>query len=217
MKTNNIRSIGQPAALLSMAFAVIYSIFQLLAIFKLIPHPKELFWLFLPSLLLAYTFLITIICLHYLVAEAHKIYTAIASAFALLYCAFVSIVYFTQLAVVIPLLSHGKIDDTHLLAFTDKSFLVAVDCIGYATMNASTFFAALAFRFDERNRSLYRSLLFNGLQTPIVLLAYFIPLFMFIGALWMVTLPMAMINVYNWFRKNRHELFKKRSYETAMA
>src|SRR4051794_33254184 len=98
----NVKRIGKPAALLSAVFAIIYSVFQLLAAFKIIEHPHELFWLFLPSLILAFTFLITVICLHFLVNEENKIFAAIASAFAILYCAFGTIVYFTQLAVVIP-------------------------------------------------------------------------------------------------------------------
>ena len=61
-------------------------------------------------------------------------------------------------------------------------------------MNAATFFAAFAFQKDQQDKWLFRSLLFNGLQTPIVILAFFIPAFMFVGTLWMITLPMAMIN-----------------------
>lgn len=199
MKFDAVKKLGKPAAILSAVFAIAYSVFQLLALFKVIPHPHELFWLFLPSLLLAFTFLITIICLHYSVNDEHKIYTAIAVAFGILYCAFVSIVYFTQLVVVIPALLQNRIDESHVLAFSGKSFFVAVDCIGYATMNAATFFAAFAFQKDRQNKWLYRSLLLNGFQTPIVILAFFFPAFMFVGALWMITLPMAMINAARLF------------------
>ena len=199
MKTSSARKVGKPAALFSASFAIIYSMFQLLAVFKVISHPHELFWLFFPSLLLAYTFLITIICIHYSVADDIKVYTGIASAFAILYCGFVSIVYFTQLTIVIPALLRNEIDEHHVLAFTDKSFFVAVDCIGYATMNAGTLFAAFAFRDRLQNKWLYRSLLLTGVQTPVVILAFFIPAFMFVGALWMITLPMAMINAARFF------------------
>lgn len=214
MNTHIENKIGRPAAILSAFFAIAYSVFQLLVVFKRIPHPQDLFWLFLPSLFLAYTFLVTVICLHHIVLQERKVFTAIAGAFAVLYCAFVSIVYFTQLAVVLPALATHKIDETSVLAFTDKSFLVAVDCLGYASMNAATLFLAFAFRNNGRSKWLYRSLLANGLQTPVVILAYFIPAFMFVGALWMVTLPAAMIGAANFFRSELHHFHAHPGRET---
>ena len=149
---------------------------------------------------MAFAFVVTIICLHYSASRERKIYTAIASAFAIVYCTAVTIVYFTELAVVIPQLVRHKISDEHLLAFKDGSFMVAVDCIGYAIMSLSTLFAAFAFKNVEGNRWLYRSLLYNGLLTPVVIAAFFVPAFLVIGALWMITLPTAMINAAKWFR-----------------
>src|SRR5215204_1046533 len=122
MKQLNANKIGKPAAVLAAVFALTYCVFAILSLLKLLTHPYDLLWQFLPSLLLAFAFVITIVCLHYTVAEENKIYTAIASAFAIVYCSCVSIVYFTQIAVVIPQLLQHKIDDNHLLAFTDKSF-----------------------------------------------------------------------------------------------
>jgi hypothetical protein len=200
MKAGNVKMIGRPASTLAAAFAIIYSVFAVLSVIKIIPHPYELFWQFLPSLLLGFAFVVTIICLHYSIGEELKVYTAIASAFAVLYCACVTIVYFTQIAVVIPAQVHHEIDNSHILAFSDKSFMVAVDCIGYAIMSISTLFAAFAFKNDYRNKWLYRSLLYNGLLAPVIILAFFIPSFVVVGALWIFTLPAAMINAARMFR-----------------
>jgi len=202
MKVDNAKMTGKTAAVLSAAFAIVYSVFAVLSVFKLIPHPYELFWQFLPSLLLAFAFVVTIICLHYSVAEELKVFTAIASAFAVLYCACVTIVYFTQIAVVIPKFLQHNINESYVLAFSGNSFMVAVDCIGYALMSVSTFFAAFAFKNDYKNRWLYRSLLCNGLLTPVIILAFFIPAFIFVGALWIITLPTAMINAARRFGGN---------------
>jgi len=68
MKASSVGRIGNTAALLAAIFALIYSVFALLAVFKIIPHPYDLFWQFLPSLLLGFAFVVTIICLHYSVA-----------------------------------------------------------------------------------------------------------------------------------------------------
>ena len=205
MKQRNINKIGRPAAVLAAVFALTYSLFAILSLLNLIPHPYELFWQFLPSLLLAFAFVITVVCLHYIVAEENKIYTAIGSAFAIIYCTCASIVYFIQLAVVVPQLLQHKIDDNHLLAFADKSFMVAIDCIGYGVMSLSTFFSAFAFK-DAKSRWLYRSLLFSGILIPFVVGSFFIPALMAVGALWMIAMPMAMINAAAWFGNSNKQI-----------
>jgi len=213
MKASSVSRIGKTAALLAAIFALIYSAFALLDLFKIIPPPYDLFWQFLPSLFLGFAFVVTIICLHYSVAEEFKVYTAIASAFAILYCACVTIVYFTQIAVVIPKFLQHNIDEAYVLVFSGKSFMVAVDCIGYALMSAATFFAAFAFKNDYEHRWLYRSLLYNGLLAPVIILAFFVPAFIFVGALWIITLPMAMINAARIFWEDTYKKISQTQHE----
>jgi len=200
---NKIRTIGWWSALLSLFFAISYSVPQILSELKLIPHPQDLFWLFVPSLFLAPAFLVTMICVHFLVNEDVKIWTAIAMAFSILYTVCATIVYFTQLTVVIPQQLRNEIDETHVLAFHTKSFLMAIDCLGYFFMSLSTIFAAFAFLKDKNNKWLYRGLLYNGLLLPVLILAFFYPVFYYIGALWMITFPLAMIQVANLFKRTQ--------------
>lgn len=86
---------------------------------------------------------------------------------------------------------------------------MAVDCRGYFFMSLSTFSAAFAFN-DEANKWLYRGLLYNGLLMPVLVLAFFFPVFYYVGALWMITFPLAMINAARLFRKDapfrKHDL-----------
>lgn len=202
---NNIKTIGFWAAVTSLVFALGYCVTQLLSSFKVLPHPQDLFWLFLPSLFLAPAFVITMICLHYTVAEHEKIWTALGAAFAIMYGVLVDLVYFTQLTVVVPPELRGEIDSTHVLIFESKTFLMAVDCLGYFFMSLSTLFAAFAFRESASHKWLYRGMLWNGLLLPIIILAYFYPFFYYIGALWMITFPLAMIQAAKLFhiRSNR--------------
>ncbi len=201
---HNVRRIGYWAASLSIFFAIAYSVPQLFSTFKLIPHPQDLVWLFAPSLFLAPSFLITMVCLHYSVDEVVRIWTAIGVVFAILYTICATIVYFTQLTVVIPQLLRDEIDETNVLAFHPRSFLTAVDCLGYFFMSLSTFFAAFAFSGAAGNKWLFRGLLYNGLLLPILILAFFYPFFYYIGALWMVTFPVAMIQVAKRFKKTAY-------------
>ena len=179
---------------------------------KIIPHPQDLFWLFLPSLFLAPVFLIAMICLHYSADNRLQLWTAIGAAFAVLYCADVTMVYFTQLTVVVPAQLKGQINEKEVLLFDRKTFLMAVDCLGYFFMSLSTFFAAFAFK---KSKWLYRGLLWNGALMPVLVLAFFYPVFYYAGAVWMITFPLAMINAGKFFSRDLQIKFKMNmQYET---
>ena len=194
-----LNSIGRWSAILAAGFGIAYSVFQIFSELRMIPHPQDMFWLFAPSLPLAPSFLIAMICLHYYVEPNIKLFTAISVAFAVLYCADVSLVYFTQLTVVLPAQLSNQINEKQVLLFDRRTFLMAVDCLGYFFMSLSTLFAAFAFANDQRNKWLYRGLLFNGLLLPVLILAFFFPVFYYVGALWIITFPVAMIKVAKLF------------------
>ena len=213
---NRIKTIGLWSASLSLLFAIAYSIPQILSELKLIPHPQDLVWLFVPSLFLGPAFMVTMISLHYYVEEELKIWISIAVAFSILYTLCATIVYFSQLTVIIPQLLRNEIDETHILAFHTRSFLMAIDCLGYFFMSLSTLFAAFAFAGDKNHKWLYRGLLYNGLLLPVLILAFFYPVFYYVGALWMITFPIAMFHCAGLFQKNQqwNLHLKKIKYET---
>ncbi|MFI5151843.1 MAG: hypothetical protein ACHQET_00835 [Chitinophagales bacterium] len=195
----SIRQIGYWSAISSLVLAFGYIVPQIFSTLKLIPHPQDEFWLFAPSLPLAPAFMITMICLHHSVDKSIRIWTAIAVAFAIIYTVCCTNVYFIQLSVVLPQLSRAEISEDHVLAFKPGSFLMGVDCLGYFFMSLSTFFAAFAFTHNEQHKWLYRGLLYNGLLLPILILAFFYPGFYYIGAIWMISFPLAMINAARYF------------------
>ena len=212
MHSSSINRMGFITAILSVIFGFGYTIAQILSTAQIIPYPQDLFWLFLPSLFLAPSFLIAIICLHYAASASLKIWTNIGLAFAILYCTDVSMVYFTQLTVIVPAQLKGQIDEKSVLLFNPKTFLMAVDCLGYFFMSLSTLFTAFAFR---KNSWLYRGLLWNGALMPVLVVAFFYSTFYYIGALWMITFPLAMINAAKFFRNDsRSKLKISLEYET---
>jgi hypothetical protein len=156
-----------------------------------------------PFLIPGPSFLIAMICLHYVIESVLRIWTAISVAFAILYTACVTLVYFCQLTVIVPEQLAGRIDENHVLAFHTRSFLMAVDCLGYFFMSLSTLFAAAAFLKDSENKWLYRGLLYNGLLLPVLVLAFYYPVFYYAGALWMITFPVAMLNAARLFRNQK--------------
>lgn len=199
-----VNIIGYASAVLSFNFAIGYCIAQLLSTFSVLPHPHDLFWLFLPSLFLAPAYLVTTVCLHFITGHSLKVWTAIGISFAIVYCAFAALVYFTQLTVVVPDLLNGKIDESHVLAFKSRSFLMAVDCLGYFFMSLSSFF--IAFAFQATHKAFYWWMLANGLLIFILIPAFFNPFFYYIGAAWMITFPAAMLSAMKIFRTQPPQL-----------
>lgn len=189
---DKLKTLGFWSSILSLFFAIAYCIPQILSETKLIPHPQDLYWLFAPSLLLAPSFLIAMICLHYKAAVNKRLFTTIGIAFAIIYCVDVSIVYFSQLTVVIPSQLKNEVNEKQVLLFDRRTFLMAIDCLGYFFMSLATLFTAFAFRFESK--WLYRGMLYNGLLLPVLIMAFFYPVFYYVGALWMVTFPLAMVN-----------------------
>jgi len=196
MKSNLL---GFWASVLALLFGLGYSVAQLLSWLGVIPHPQDLFWLFLPSLFLAPAFLVVMICLHYRASEEKKTWTLAALSFAIIYCGFATLNYFTQLTVVVPKLIKGDIDENNVLAFKQGSFMFAVDCLGYFFMSLSTSFAA--FAFYDNNKKLYWWMLVNGALIVIFIPAYFNPFFYFIGSVWAVTFTVAMMYAARFFRE----------------
>jgi hypothetical protein len=187
---------GGFAALLSIIFAILYSVAQIATLLHLLPSPYDLIAMFVPSLLLAPAFVITMATLYHRSARHSRFFALVGLCFALLYCAFVSLVYFGQLAAIIPLQLKKETVDSQLL-FQGSSLVVAVDCIGYGFMSLATLFTA--FAYAER-KGLYRSLLVHGLLAPIIIASFFIPVLLLGGALWMITFPWAMIQSYRYFK-----------------
>ncbi|BAU53408.1 hypothetical protein [Mucilaginibacter gotjawali] len=196
----NINRLGFWSAILSLIFAMGYAVAQLLSWLNILQHPHELFWLFLPSLFLAPAFMVLIACLHYAANGHEKIWTAIAISFGVIYCAFATMNYFTQLTVIVPALIRREINETYPLAFKHGSFMFAIDCLGYFFMSLSSLFAAFAFR--KKYKNLYTWMLINGLLILIFIAAYFNPFFYFIGSVWIVTFSLSMIYAARLFHNN---------------
>lgn len=208
----NVKQVGFWTAILAAIFGSAYSIAELLNTFgHVFSFPENLIWLFTPSLFLAPAFLITMICAHYFAPSDKKIWTAIGIAFAIVYATLISMVYFSQLSVIIPQLMDGSIDENNVLIFKTGSFLLAVDCLGYVYMGLSTLFASFAFKGSKDNKWLFSKWLFigmfwNGLVAPISAIIIFYPEAIYIGAMWIISFPMAMINLSKMFKKNSNNL-----------
>jgi hypothetical protein len=121
-------------------------------------------------------------------------------AFALMYAVLVTIVYPTQLAVVIPAKLAGNAAAVQGLTVSAGTFMWVIDGAGYLLMGLATLFAAGAFAADPSRQWLRGFLIANGLIDPIILAVYAFPWLLPAGGLWLVTAPGSMWLLARYFR-----------------
>jgi hypothetical protein len=197
----SVRRLGLWSAILCTVFSLSYIVAQLAEWAGLFgsdggPHSRSttfgLAVLLTPSLLLGVSFVVLMVSIHYVAQRSARIWSHIAVAFASMYATLISIVYYVQLAFVIPRLARGDADDIGLLIFEPfDSFLYAVDVFGYSLMSLSTLFAAMVFSTQGIERWIRRALIANGCLIPFLALQMYFPPLIWGGSLWAITFPTA--------------------------
>ncbi|QIG81920.1 hypothetical protein G5C33_11890 [Sphingosinithalassobacter tenebrarum] len=156
--------------------------------------PLGLGLLLLPSMLLGPCFVALTAALHAVAPEGRKAPALAALAFAAIYATLTGLVYFVQLTFVSPRLAAGDTGDIALLLFIPyRSFLFAVDLLGYSFMSLATLAAALALPEAHGARAAKVALIANGLLLPFLALQMQFPALIAGGALWAITFPAGMI------------------------
>ena len=156
-----------------------------------------------PSLLLGLAFVVLMVSVHYAAEASARAWSHVAIVFAGMYATLVSIVYYVQLAFVVPRVARGATEGIELLLFEPfDSFLYAVDVYGYSLMSLSTLFAAAVFRAEGLERWIRRALIANGCLIPFLALQMFWPPLIWGGALWAITFPLASALLTVHFRRS---------------
>jgi hypothetical protein len=199
--TRSVRSLGIWSATLCTVFSLAYVLAQLGEWLGLLgsaggPHSRStsvgLAVLLTPSLLLGVAFVVLTVSIHYRAATADRIWSHVAVAFATMYATLIGLVYYVQLAFVMPRLARGEAAGIQLLIFEPfDSFLYAVDVFGYSLMSLSTLFAAVTFRAPGLERWIRRALIANGCLVPFLSLQMYYPPLIWGGSLWAITFPAA--------------------------
>ena len=201
--SSSIGRLGFRAAALAAVFSIAYDLAQLAEWLKLLGSkggpessstPLGLILLLTPSLLLAFAFVVTMVCLHHIAPAARRVWSHVGVAFATAYAALIGIVYFTQLTVVVPHLIRGSTTGIEFLIFVPfDSFLYAVDILGYSFMSLSTLFAAFVLAGGRLERTTRLFLIANGVLVPFLVFQMYIHPLIYIASLWSVTFPGSMI------------------------
>jgi hypothetical protein len=177
------------AALAAFVTSVGYGIPQLLQVAGVLPDPWDRILIFAPSLALAPSFVLTMAAVHVLAPPRWYAFSLGAFGIAVMYAVLVSIVYVTQLSVVIPHDVRGEGASVAFLACCGQGqFLTGVDLLGYTLMSVATLLAAPALA----GRWARRWMIANGLLAPFLIAQLAWPALIYVGALWLITFPVAM-------------------------
>ena len=184
---------GKWATISALVTSVGYAIPQLLQVAGILVDPWDRILIFAPSLALATAFVLTMVALHVTTAPAKQIWSFSALALAIMYGVMVSIVYVTQLAIVIPHEFRGDASGVALIKCCNPGqFLTAVDLLGYTLMSLATLFAAPVFVGIGVGRTVRIWFIANGILAPFLFMQFVFPQLIYIGALWLITFPTAM-------------------------
>lgn len=200
---------GRWAAIAALAASIGYGIPQLLQIAGILVDPWDRILIFTPSLLLAPAFVLTMVAVHVTTPVSRQIWSLAGLTLAIMYAVMVSIVYVTQLGVIIPHDLRGDGDRYSVLACCGKGqFMTGVDLLGYTLMSASTLLAAPACVRTGSARVVRVWFFANGLLMPFLVLQLVWPSLIYVGALWLVTFPASMFVLARAFHQSKGTDFK---------
>jgi len=209
--SSSTKTVGFWSAVLATVFSITYIVAQLAEWMGVLGSqggpesastPTGLVLLLTPSLLLGPSFLVLVVSIHQLASPERKIWSHAAVAFATVYTALISIVYFGQLTLVMPRLARGQIEGIEVFLFVPfESFLYAVDILGYSFMSLATLFAAMVFTDKGLERVVRLFLIANGLLLPFIALQMYYHPLIWVAALWAVTFPGATWSLAILFRR----------------
>lgn len=192
-KNKTILTIGFWSALITTLFALIYIVPQLIIGIDMPESKNDLFWILIPSMFLALSFMIMMVSVHYYASEDKRIWSQIGMLLATAYFVFVSIVYFTVLTVTLPHNLNGDLASVEILRYTPKSFMTGIDALGYTSMSLATLFAAPVFFGTKLKKWIRIFFISNGIISPIILSTQLYPLMAYAGATWILTMPLSSI------------------------
>jgi len=211
-----VSELGYWSAVLASLFSLVYIVGQLFEWLNLMGSgggPEKpstalgLIVLLIPSLFLAPSFALLMLCVHYYAPEDKRIWSHAGIMFATIYAVMVSINYYVQLTLVVPHLMRGEIESIRPFLFTPfNSFIYSVDVLGYSFMSLATLFAAFVFTRPGLERIARRFMIANGLLIPFLALQIYYHPLIWPASLWAITFPGATISLAMIFKSDQSQV-----------
>lgn len=116
--------------------------------------PIDYLWMY-PAFLLAPTFVVLMVCIHFYALDEKKLFSLIGLSFAVVYAAIITTDYFIQWTVVEPSILSGETAGLALFTlYNPHGLVVALESLGYLMMNGAFLFAAAVFSGGRLERAL---------------------------------------------------------------
>lgn len=209
---STVSKLGYWSGFCATFFSIMYIVGQLAEWFDLLGSgggPENastaigLIILLTPSLLLAPSFALLMLCVHYQAPENKKVWSHAAIMFATVYVVMVSINYYVQLTLVVPHMIRGELDTIRPFLFTPfDSFIYSVDILGYSFMCLSTLFGAFVFSGSGLSRIIRYFMIANGVLIPFLAFQIYYHPLIWPASLWAITFPGVTISLTKLFRRN---------------
>ncbi len=188
--------VGWWASLGALAMSVAYGVPQILQVIGVLPDPIDRILIFAPSLVLAPCFVISLAAAYEVARPNDRPLRLAALSVAILYGVLASVVYITQLGVVIPRELAGQAQGYSRLACCGfREPLTALDLLGYTYMSIATLLLAPTY-----GGALRIAMVANGVLALPIILQLVWPALIWVGALWLITFPLAMLLLSRTFR-----------------
>lgn len=123
----------------------------------------------IPSLLLAPTFIVLMVSIHYYAAPDKKIWSHLGIAFALIYAVMACINYITQLTIVRWSILSDKTDGLAMFVMGNSHSIFWALASSYAFMNLAMLFTAPVFEGEKLERSIRRLFFANGASVVVTI------------------------------------------------
>lgn len=138
--------IGFWAAVVSTVFGLLYIVALVATLTGAVEEgPWATAYQLAPSIVLAWSYILLMACVVDAAPSERKIWAMIGFGFALMYSVMNSIVYFTELIVVLPRVLRNEGASVSVLLFEPGAFLFAVNGLAYGFMSLAALFAAPVF------------------------------------------------------------------------
>ncbi|MCF8232185.1 MAG: hypothetical protein K9J27_08350 [Bacteroidales bacterium] len=225
MKNNSIQ-LGVWTSALSAAFAILWFItFSMQDTFQAVPDWKNLeayaeafhisrLTLIYPSLLLALTYIIMLVCIHMIVPEEKKLWSLVALSIGIIYAVMASINYNIQAVAVRQSLAAGETGGIEMFLPDNTHSIYNALANSYVYMAISMVFAGLLFN-DGKLEKWIRGLLFVQVISAIGQTGYSMAdlsetVFIATSMVWVFGAPAAFILIALWFKNNsKHRNFQE--------
>lgn len=180
---------GRVSAGAACAASIAYGVAQVLQVAGMLPTPLDRFLIFAASLVLAPCFVLALVAACVQASPSQRIWRFSALSFALLYAGLVSVVYVSQLGVVLPRELAGTEAGFELAACCSfRQPMTVIDLLGYTYMSLAMLLLAPSFGGPLR-----LLLALNGLLAIPIFLQLFWPALIWLAAPWLILFPAAML------------------------